>query len=65
MYHMVEGVHEDFIPNPWVMLCCHTAGDLPVKHIETFNANSYFKGVSIPEPDTNVSSQYSNTRNKK
>lgn len=30
------------------------AGNLPARHIETFNSNSYFKGVNIPEPEKNV-----------
>jgi hypothetical protein len=37
------------------LICVIIAGSLPARHIETFNTNTYFKGVSIPEPESNVS----------
>ena len=32
-------------------------GDLTVRHMDVFKSNSYFKGVNIPVPETNVSGE--------
>jgi len=32
-------------------------GDLTERHMDVFKSNSYFKGVNIPVPETNVREQ--------
>lgn len=36
------------------MHLANTAGDLTDRHMDVFKCNSYFKGVNIPVPETNV-----------